>query len=145
MHLKPVARVSLRRDFDMTVPPSLFGSVRFRRTCTKPFQTRAILPKVRESLLGQVRSVPGVTVGWLDRGMNLERIKSLIIEGLRRTSVHSTLIEEHTQHLRLTDAEIAQKRDGLISSFPFPGEGIRLFLWGSGIFRTEVMAEPMGV
>lgn len=135
MRVKPVARVALRRAFDL-IPPSLFGSVRLRRTCRRPFLARAIFPKVRDDLLKQARSIPDVAVGWLDRGMDLERAKGIIVEALRRTCLNPALTREYMQHIRLTNAEVAQKRDGLMPFIPFPGEGIRFF------YGTRAFSEP---
>lgn len=126
MRLKPVARVVLSRD-PAVLPPVPFAAVRQRRTCRGPFTGRAISRAVRDLFLAGAGAAHGVSVGWIDRGVGLERLKGLVIEAIRRESMHPGIVGETAGFLRLTEKEIVDRRDGVVPPSPFPGGGVRLF------------------
>lgn len=126
MHLKPVARVALSRD-PAVLPPPLFAAVRRRRTCRGAFTGQAISRSARDTFLSGAGAARGVSVGWIDRGSGLERLKGLVIEAMRLESMNADLVAETATFLRLTKEEVAECRDGVVPSSPLPGSGVRLF------------------
>lgn len=129
---KPVATIALERDSTL-LPPRLFAAVRARRTSRAPFTGRAITTAERTALLAELRATPGLGVGYLDRGAAFERLRGLILEGMRLETATTDVARELARFMRLTPEEVGRRRDGTI---PLPyamGVPIRL-LYGSYAF-----------
>ncbi|GAB3127791.1 Acg family FMN-binding oxidoreductase [Novispirillum itersonii] len=132
MKTHPVATVTLERDAAV-LPPGLFAAVRTRRTSQQPFSLRALTSAERTALLAEARSVPGVGVGYLDRGPAFERLRALALEGLRLETATDEVAKEMARFIRLTPDEVARRRDGKVPLSYAMGVPIRM-LYGSYAF-----------
>lgn len=132
MPTHPVATVVLERDPTL-LPPALFAAVRSRRTSLQPFSPRGLTSAERTALLTEARSMPGVGVGYLDRGPAFERLRALALEGLRLETATEEVAKELARFIRLTPEEVARRRDGKVPLSYAMGVPIRL-LYGSYAF-----------
>lgn len=133
----PVAYLTLRPSSDL-LPPSIFIHLPNRRTSRAPFTGRAVSEAERQALLTAART-HGVAAGWLDRGVAMERVRALTIEGIRTEMNDPAALEELAGLMRLTRPQVAQFRDGLVP-LPF-WLGTLLDL----LFGPQAFARPGGL
>lgn len=120
MLTKPVATIRLTESPGL-LPPPLIATLRDRRTTRLPFTQRAV-PRDKVLALGRALSDGGsegggtvpVTLGWIDRGVDFERLRALITEAMRAEMNDSAALSELSGEMRLDRAEVATHRDGIV-------------------------------
>lgn len=135
MGRRPVARIALR-DAPERLPPPLFAAVRRRRSSKVVYTGRAVSIEERRHLAAAVEPVAGVAAGFVDRGAAMERLRALVLEGIRAEMTDPGALEEIARIMRLTPRDVLAHRDGLV---PLPGAAG----WVADLlFGAESLAEP---
>lgn len=129
---RPVAHVRLIEDA-ATLPPPVFLGVRDRRTTRGAFTGQAVTTAERNALEGAAQAIPGVGVGFVDRGSAMERLRGLIIEAMRTELHDPAACAELATIMRLTPDEVLLRRDGL-APLPFLLGRVVRFLYGDQAF-----------
>lgn len=135
MARRPVARVVLREAAEAR-PSPLFAEATRRRSSKVPFIGRAITDAERRRLADAVAPVPGVTAGFLDRGPAMERLRALVLEGMRAEMRDPAALDELSRVMRLAPAEVLAHRDGIV---PLPGPAGWV---ASLLFGRRSLADP---
>lgn len=139
---RPVATIRLT-DAPGLLPPPLLAALRERRTTRLPFSRRAV-PKDKLDALARALSSGGadgggtvpVSLGWLDRGTDFERLRSLITEAMRVEMHTPAALAELAAEYRLDRAEVTTRRDGIV---PQP---MLMMTMIKGLLGRGVFADP---
>lgn len=131
---RPVAVIQVHKS-PSEVPPALFVSVRQRRTSRELFTARGISGTAKQALANAVGAGDGLTAGYLDRGPAMERVRALIIEGMRREMRDPRSLNELAELMRLGSADVLTHRDGIVPVRGWMGEVMHV-AFGRDAFRS---------